>query len=173
VDRGLHRHEWRADRGSAIEYRRASACEDRLRKADECHRRLRHQGSARLSDDPSSKPVAVWPVESASHRATGGRYSRARCHSGQFRQGCFFGPRTGRLALAKNPTLRDGRLHRGEQSSRPHGLSTTLMQPSSLSRNVLYMPGPCSSGTVCVITNDGSICPSRIRRNRSSVQRLT
>jgi hypothetical protein len=41
-----------------------------------------------------------------------------------------------------------------------YGLRTTLMQPSSLSRNVLYMPGPSSSGTVWVITNDGSIWPS-------------
>jgi Haloacid dehalogenase-like hydrolase len=41
-----------------------------------------------------------------------------------------------------------------------YGLRTTLMQPSSLSRKVLYMPGPSSSGTVWVITNDGSIWPS-------------
>src|SRR4051794_18430822 len=40
------------------------------------------------------------------------------------------------------------------------GFNTTLMHPSVLSRNVLYISGPRSSGTSCVITNDGSICPS-------------
>jgi hypothetical protein len=39
-----------------------------------------------------------------------------------------------------------------------HGLRTTFTQPSSLSRKVLYMPGPSSRSTRCVTTNDGSIC---------------
>ena len=46
------------------------------------------------------------------------------------------------------------------------------MQPSCLSRNVLYISGPCSSGTLWVMTKEGSIWPSSIRRSRSSVQRL-
>ena len=55
----------------------------------------------------------------------------------------------------------------------PHGFMTTLMQPSSLSRKVLYMAGPSSRPTVWVMTNDGSIWPSAMRCSRSSVQRLT
>ena len=38
-----------------------------------------------------------------------------------------------------------------------HGLRTTFTQPSSLSRKVLYMPGPSSKPTRWVTTNDGSI----------------
>ena len=47
------------------------------------------------------------------------------------------------------------------------------MQPSFLSRNVLYISGARSSGTLWVMTNDGSIYPSSMRRRRSSVQRFT
>ena len=36
------------------------------------------------------------------------------------------------------------------------------MQSSSLSRNVSYMSGASSSGTVCVMMNEGSISPSTI-----------
>jgi hypothetical protein len=43
------------------------------------------------------------------------------------------------------------------------GLSITLMQPSCLSRKVLYISGPRSSGTLWVITKDGSISPFSIR----------
>src|SRR5690606_32111019 len=43
---------------------------------------------------------------------------------------------------------------------RCQGLSTTLMQPSCLSRNVLYISGPCSRLTLWVMTKVGSICPS-------------
>jgi hypothetical protein len=42
------------------------------------------------------------------------------------------------------------------------GVIITLMQPSCLLRNVLYISGPFSSGTLCVMTNDGSILPSSI-----------
>ena len=47
---------------------------------------------------------------------------------------------------------------------RGHGLRTTLMQPSFLSRKVLYMAGPSSRATRWVITNEGSISPFSIRR---------
>src|SRR3954469_4939071 len=58
-------------------------------------------------------------------------------------------------------------------SSCAQGLSTTFTQLSCLSRNALYISGPSSRLTECVMTNEGSICPSSMRRNRSSVQRLT
>src|SRR4051812_13574282 len=44
------------------------------------------------------------------------------------------------------------------------GFSTTLMQPSSFARNVLYMFGASSSEAKWVITNDGSIAPVSISR---------
>ena len=47
------------------------------------------------------------------------------------------------------------------------------MQLSCLSRNTLYISGPSSRLTVWVMTKDGSIWPSSMRRRRSSVQRLT
>src|SRR5690606_3854314 len=55
----------------------------------------------------------------------------------------------------------------------PQGVSTTFTQPSCLSRKVLYISGPSSSFTLWVITKDGSIWPSSMRRRRSSVQRFT
>ena len=54
-----------------------------------------------------------------------------------------------------------------------YGLRTTLMQLSCLSRKTLYISGPFSIGMVCVMTNDGSIWPSSMRRTRSSVHRFT
>jgi hypothetical protein len=39
----------------------------------------------------------------------------------------------------------------------PHGMSTTLMQPSCLSRNVSYIAGPSSRLTRWVMTKEGSI----------------
>lgn len=56
-----------------------------------------------------------------------------------------------------NPEFDGQKLVGASTGPRAYGLRTTLMQPSSLSRNVLYMPGPSSSETVWVITNDGSI----------------
>src|SRR4051812_29747744 len=41
------------------------------------------------------------------------------------------------------------------------GFSTTLMQPSCLSWKVLYISGPRSSDSVCVMTNERSIWFSR------------
>src|SRR5205085_9768639 len=75
-----------------------------------------------------------------------------------------------RPARARREDAREGML---ESLLVVHGFMTTLMQPSSLSRKVLYMAGPSSSGTLCVMTNDGSIWPSAMRCSRSSVQRLT
>src|SRR5688572_11635721 len=40
----------------------------------------------------------------------------------------------------------------------PSGFSTTLMQPSCLSRKVRYISGPSFSATVWVMTKLGSIC---------------
>ena len=48
------------------------------------------------------------------------------------------------------------------------------MQPSCLSRNVWYISGPCSIGTVWVMTKDGSIWPSPMRRmGQTHVNRWT
>jgi hypothetical protein len=44
-------------------------------------------------------------------------------------------------------------------ASNSQGLSTTLMQPSFLSRKVLYSSGPSSNLARWVMTNDGSISP--------------
>jgi hypothetical protein len=55
-----------------------------------------------------------------------------------------------------------------EFSAQSQGLSTTLMQPSSLSRKVLYISGPLESGTLWVMTNDGSMSPPSIRRRSGS-----
>jgi hypothetical protein len=43
-----------------------------------------------------------------------------------------------------------------------HGFRTTLMQPSFLSRNVLYAAGASESGTRCVMICDGSMSPAWI-----------
>lgn len=47
------------------------------------------------------------------------------------------------------------------------------MQPSSLSRKVLYILDPLSMGTVCVITKEGSISPDSTLRSSSSWKRGT
>src|SRR5690606_41382851 len=46
------------------------------------------------------------------------------------------------------------------------GSRTTLMQSSSLSRNVRYISGASSSGARCVMTNAGSMSPAALRRRR-------
>src|SRR5205085_5199686 len=53
------------------------------------------------------------------------------------------------------------------------GWSMTLMQLSALSRNVRYISGPLDRSTLWVMTKEGSIWPSSIRRSRSPVQRGT
>lgn len=46
------------------------------------------------------------------------------------------------------------------------GRIITLMQPSCLSRNALYISGPFSSGTRCVTTKDGSMSPFSTLRHQ-------
>lgn len=43
---------------------------------------------------------------------------------------------------------------------RRYGFNATLIHSSSLSRNVLDIAGPFPSGTLCMITKEGLICPS-------------
>ena len=71
---------------------------------------------------------------------------------------------------AAGPAAGTAALHAGmstANSQRPtvnhHGVITTLMHSSCLSRNVRYISGASSSVARCVITNDGSISPLSMR----------
>ena len=68
------------------------------------------------------------------------------------------GPHPGNLTASGGRRTRDPRPPDGPDQ----GFSTTLMQPSFLSRKVLYSSGPSSSFARWVMTKDGSILPSSI-----------
>jgi DNA ligase 1 len=149
------------------------------------------RGHGKRSSFYSDYTFGVWREGEGRRRAGAGRQGlfrlhrrgaeadrplRAQQHGRPLRPGARGGARPGRGWCWRSPSraaaldahksgvaMRFPRISRLRWDKPPReALSTTLMQPSCLSRKVLYISGPSASvGTVWVMTKDGSICPPR------------